>query len=117
MNLKLAKSLLSFLAPEEVSSHFELISIEEYPDYFVLEFEELKELIPNGLSDYDVKMDGFLNKIELHTFPQKGKACFLHIKRRRWTDIHTGTNYSNTYRFHKEGMKTTDELGAFLKKK
>ncbi len=117
MDLSLAQSLLSFLAPSEVIDHFVLISISETPDYFVLEFEEHEHLMPSDVANGSVKLNGFMNKVELHTFPQKGKACYLHIKRRRWTDTNTNESYSNNYSFHKEGMKATDELGAFLKKK
>ncbi len=116
MTLELIKSILHFLAPKVVIDNFELVSVNEYPDYYTLEFEELSELVPDELSGCDFKLSGFTNKIELHTFPQKGKSCYLHIKRRKWTDKKTGKIYSNNYNLHKEGSKATNELGAFLKK-
>ena len=117
MNLELAKSLLSFLAPSIVTDNFELVSIREELDSFVLDFEEFAELVPPELSACEFKLNGFENPIELHTFPQKGKKCFLRIRRRKWTDKQTGRSYSNKYNLHKPGMKTTDELGDFLLKK
>ncbi len=117
MTLELAKSLLSFLAPSVVIENFELVSIEEKSEYFVLGFEEFKHLVPSELSGCDFKLSGFKNKIELHTFPQKGKAYFLHIRRRNWVDKKTEKSYCNHYDIHKQGMKTTHELGVFLKKK
>jgi len=117
MNLELAKSLLSFLAPSVVTDNFELVSIREQSNSFILEFEEFEQLVPAELSTCEFKLNGFENPIELHTFPQKGKACFLRIRRRKWVDKQTGRSYSNEYNLHKPGMKTTDELGDFLKKK
>ena len=73
-------------------------------------------LAPKALSDCNFKLNGFESKLELHTFPQKGKACYLHIYRRRWLDKETGKSHSNDYTFYNQGMKATAELGAFLKK-
>ena len=116
MNIEIAKSLLSFIAPTEVIENFEFVSIKENPDHLILEFEEFDHLIPEKLKGRETKSNGFMNKLELHTFPQKGKSCYLHIKRRRWEDKSTGDNYSNHYDLYKEGMKSTHELGEFLKK-
>ena len=116
MDKSLSESLLSIVASEEVVSHFELVSISETDDYFILKLEEYSDLIPSSLEGKSVKLNGFENKLELHTFPLKGKSCFLHIYRRKWSDKDTGISYSNNYTFHKTGMKATDELGFYLKK-
>ena len=116
MNLELAKSLLSFIAPDVVIENFELVSIKENTEYFILKFEENESLVPSELSCRDFKLNGFENKLELHTFPQKGKSCYLNIYRRKWVDKQTGKTYSNDYNLHKKGMKATNELGEFLKK-
>lgn len=116
MDLEIAKTLLSFLAPKVVIENFELVSIIENEDYIILEFEEFGHLIPLELKGQKTKQNGFMNKLELHTFPQKGKSCYLHVKRRRWEDCSTGTSHCNSYDFHRAGMKATNELGEFLKK-
>lgn len=116
MKIELAETLLKFIAPQVIIDHFELVSIREYPGHFTMEFEELATLVPSELSCCATKLCGFTNKIELHTFPQKGKSCYLNIKRRKWEDRSTGKTYSNNYDLHQEGIKATDELGAFLKK-
>ncbi len=116
MNIELAKSLLGLIAPQVVIDNFELVSIQESTASLIFEFEEFADRMPSALEGKSIKHDGFMNKIELHTFPQKGKSCYLHIRRRRWTDKTDGTSYSNTYEMHSMGMKATDELGVFLKK-
>jgi len=116
MNLEIAKSLLNFIAPEAVVNNFELVSIDETSEHLILQFEEFKNLIPKVLLGCDFKLNGFESKLELHTFPQKGKACYLHIYRRRWLDMETGKSHSNNYTLYNQGMKATEELGAFLKK-
>ena len=116
MTLELFKSILSFIAPQEVIDNFELVSFQEYPDYIILEFEELSTLAPSDLLERDFTLDGFYNKIELQTFPQKGKSCLLHIRRRKWKDSETNKTCGNQYELHKEGIKATNDFGAFLKK-
>ncbi len=116
MTLELAKSLLGLLAPEVVINNFKLVSISENTGGITLRFEELTDLVPTVLQGRVFKENGFMNKIELHTFPQKGKSCYLQIFRRRWFDNQSGKSYCNNYDLHKKGIKATDELGAFLKK-
>lgn len=116
MKLELAEFLLSFVAPKVVRDNFKLVSAQENTEHFVLEFEEYKHLVPEELLSRDFKLNGFENKLELHTFPQKGKSCYLHIRRRKWYDNETCKSFSNDYNLHKKGMKATDELGDFIKK-
>jgi len=116
MNLEAVKSLLGFIAPLEVVKNFELVSVHETSEHIILRFEEYETLVPAVLSNSKIKLNGFESKLELHTFPQKGKACYLHIHRRRWLNKETGKCYSNTYNLYNQGVKATEELGAFLKK-
>ncbi len=116
MTLELSESLLSLLAPAVVINNFKLVSISENTGGIILRFEELSDLVPAFLHGRNFKENGFMNKIELHTFPQKGKSCYLQIFRRRWLDKESDKSYYNDYDLHKKGIKATDELGAFLKK-
>ncbi len=116
MTIELLHNLLGFIAPPEVINNFELVSFKEQSNCIILKFEELAKLVPSDLEGKKFKLCGFANKIELHTFPQKGKSCYLHINRRKWEDLETGEIYSNHYDLHKKGMKATDDFGAFLKK-
>jgi len=116
MTLELIQSLLGFVTPKEIIDNFELVSINEKSDTIVLEFEELSDLVPEKLKGKRYKNNGFWNKIDLHTFPQKGKSCLLHIKRRKWEDQESGKSYGNHYELHPEGMKATKDFGAFIKK-
>ncbi len=116
MDKYLSDTLLSIVASDEIVTHFELVSISENEDNFVLRLEEYSTFLPIELDGKSTKLNGFKNKLEIHTFPLKGKSCYLHIYRRKWSDKDTGSSYSNNYTFHKTGMKATDELGFYLKK-
>ena len=112
----LYKELLSLIAPGIISEKFELSSILEKTDTITLFFEEKKELIPEELLGKEVVCDGFVNNVDLQSFPLKDKKVYLSIRRRRWKEKGTQVpSYCNQYELYNKGMKTTKEFGIFLK--
>lgn len=112
----LYKDLLSLIVPKEITENFELIEIVEKDHMITLCFEELASRVPEALQGKIVVLDGYLNQLELQTFPLKDKTVYIAIRRRRWKEQGVTTaSHSNTYELHIEGMKTTKEFGAFLK--
>ena len=59
--------------------------------------------------------DGFMNSLELQTFPTQGKKVFLLLKRRRRKLKGDRQSYYNNYSFNPKGMKATKKFRAFLK--
>jgi len=115
MKEELLSGIIELIAPGEISKNFELDSIQEKRDSIIIIFEEKKDLIPKGLEGKEAVLDGFLNPIALQTFPLKDKTVYLLVKRRRWKELDTTISYFNKYNLHREGMKTTNEFGNFLK--
>jgi hypothetical protein len=112
----LYQDLLKLIVPKEITDNFELIEIIEKTNMITLSFEELTSRIPKPLSGKEVVLDGYLNQLELQTFPLKDKTVYIALRRRRWKEKgDSQQSYSNTYELHVEGMKTTKEFGAFLK--
>jgi len=112
----LYEDLLRLVVPQLIADNFILVRIIEKESSITLYFEEKPELIPDKLKDKESVLDGFVNKVELQTFPLKDKTVYLAIRRRRWKERNkAGISYSNTYDLHIEGMKTTKEFGSFLK--
>jgi transposase len=112
----LYQDLLKLIVPKEITYNFELIEIIEKTNMITLSFEELTSRIPKPLSGKEVVLDGYLNQLELQTFPLKDKTVYIALRRRRWKEKgDSQQSYSNTYELHVEGMKTTKEFGAFLK--
>ncbi len=112
----LYRELLKLIVPKIILKNFDLSEIKERNDSITLFFEKKKENIPEPLKGKEVVSAGFVNPVELQTFPVNDKKLFVSIKRRRWKE--KGTNdpiYHNSYSLHREGMKTTKEFGDFLK--
>jgi len=114
-NLLLELSKVFF--PLEIIDNFELTEINNYPDYIEIRFNELSELVPEELSGKGgVIKDGFLNPIELQTFPAKGKPLYLKLYRRRWKIRGEQESYWNNYQFNPYGIKATKRFAGFIKK-
>jgi len=116
MKEKLMQELIKLVAPGEISENFEIALIKEKNDSITITFEEKIELVPKELKGKETVLDGFLNPLELQTFPLKDKTVYLAVKRRRWKEKGSqGPSYCNTYNLHRAGMKTTNKFGDFLK--
>jgi len=107
--------LYSLLIPEEVLVSFEIDSIEEKEEDLFIYLTEKESCIPS--KDVDLVQNGFMNPLELNSFPITGKRCFLILKRRKWKlrRNHGSSSYTNAYDFTLEGTKATKSFGSFLK--
>ena len=111
-------TLINLLVPGYILAHFEYEHSEEISGVIRIHLAEKKDpphypkvLIGKGQRS----LNGYMNPIELQTFPTQGKEVFLLLKRRRWKLKGNDKSYFNTYSFCQEGMKATKEFGAFLK--
>ena len=116
MKNELIQELVSLIAPGAISENFEVKNIREDHGSITIYFEEKASLIPAALAGKEIVMNGYLNPIELQTFPLKDKRVYLSLRRRRWKEQGgSKRSYSNEYKLYREGMKTTREFGDFLK--
>jgi len=116
MKENLYYGLVDLIAPKEINKYFEISTITETKERITIVFEEKPDLIPKELEGKDAILDGFLNSLELQTFPLKDKLVYLSLKRRKWKERNkSNKSYTNTYNLHREGMKTTRQFGDFLK--
>ncbi len=63
MKEKLLAEIIELLAPEEINKNFEVVTVNEKKGSITITFEEMANLIPQGLKGKDVVLDGFLNPI------------------------------------------------------
>jgi len=111
-------TLIELLVPEYILAHFEYERVEKISGVIRVHLIEKQdpEHYPKDIVGKGEKvLNGYMNPIELQTFPTQGKEVFLFLKRRRWKIKGTNKHYYNTYSFYQEGMKATKEFGAFLK--
>lgn len=106
------------LVPERILANFEVYSIDEKRDWWLIDLREKADLIPEALIEFnDVVLDGFTNKIEVQSNSLGSmKPVYLHCYRRRWKRSNQKDHYSNSYELHEPGVKMVQELGDFFKK-
>ncbi len=111
-------SLIKLFVPDYILEHFEYENLQELRGviYIYLVEKNDKTHHPKEIKDKkEVLLNGFMNPLELQTFPTKGKEVFLILKRRRWKLKGSNKSYHNTYSFNDKGIKATKEFGDFLK--
>lgn len=114
---RLLKELQKVFFPLEIVENFELSEINNFAEYIEIRFNELPELVPSELTGKEgIMKDGFLNPIELQTFPAKGKPVYLKLYRRRWKLRGEPETYWNNYQFNPYGIKATNRFANFVKK-
>ena len=108
--------LYNLIIPKEILVSFEIENIKETEDIVEIDLVE-KEIIPPELNGKIAVLNGYMNPMELQSFPIQGRKCYLKLKRRRWKAQGTtdSTNCHNEYDFAAEGTKATKMFGAFLK--
>lgn len=110
--------VLQLLIPQEILECFELNQIVENETEVLFDLVEKERCVPHELKEETAVLNGYLNETTLQSFPQKGKRCYIHIRRRRWKEKGTSDNksYNNEYEFTAAGTMATKSFGAFLKR-
>lgn len=117
-NKSIETHILQLLIPEEVLEFFELNRIIENEEELLFDMTEKEACIPKALSGKETVMNGYMNSTTLQSFPQKGKRCYIYLRRRRWKEKGSVDNkgYSNEYKYTAPGTMATKSFGAFLKR-
>lgn len=111
------QQLLRCIFPEILADYFEVIDIQEsisQIDFWLDErnFMEKEDRKVGTVSSY-----GFTSERVVQDFPLRGKAVYLHVRRRKWRDSSTGEIFSYSYDdLTAEGSKLSPEFVSFFKR-
>ena len=106
--------LISLLLPEEIVEYFDIIRIEKTPEHFIIELDEKNNPPKLDLGEKLISK-GFYEPVTIQDFPLRGRACYLMVRKRRWTLESTGEIISNNWKLSAEGTRMTNEFAIFLK--
>ncbi len=112
------RELIGLLVPEEILADFVYERLEQISGVIrihLVEKDDRHHYPRKIFGKGEIQQNGFMNPIELQTFPTQGKEVFLVLKRRRWKVKGVSGSFYNQYNYHQEGMKATRDFGAFLK--
>ena len=105
---------MKLLLPSELVDQFELVRVEPMADGTHL-FLDQRNIPPGEYEGHRLESKGFVDQVIIRDFPLRGKACFLHLRRRKWHDHTTGTSVYSSWGSVAEGTRLTAEFAAFLK--
>jgi len=114
------QEILTLIVPTEILEHFEYESHFEQSGVYtiaLIEKDDVNHIPKSILREGKVVLNGYMNPIDLQTYPLQGKEVFLRLKRRRWRlkKDESKKSYFNEYDFSYPGIKATKSFGAFLK--
>lgn len=102
------------LLPEGMLDYFEVSSSEKKEEGYWISLVE-KELYPTEFLGHKLTSKGFFESITVKDFPIRGKASYLKVKRRRWTNETLGKVVSRDWELVANGTRMTKEFASFLK--
>lgn len=106
--------LLKYLLPEGLLDYFEITKVDLTDNVFSISLSELN-IIPLEYASDKLISKGFYEEIKVQDFPIRGKAAFLYLKRRRWTNETTGKIVYRNWELVAKGTRLTNDFAAFLK--
>jgi hypothetical protein len=106
--------LIKHYLPEGLLDIFDITNFEQKTDSFAIHLEE-KNVLPTGFNSEEYESKGFYKAKIIQDFPIRGKAVYLHIKRRRWRRKDNGQAIHRDFTVVATGTKLTQELADFLK--
>jgi len=100
--------------PQGLLDIFDILSMEEQPNSFSIHLTE-KNQLPQAYNSAEYESKGFYKTKRIQDFPIRGKAVYLHIKRRMWRRKDNGKIIHRDFTIIAQGTKLTRELADFLK--
>lgn len=107
--------VLKTIFPEEITENFEFVDYRESPDRLDYWLDERGYMSHEDYKKGTVREYGFEPECEIQDFPIRGKAVFLHIRRRKWRDVTDGSVFTYNYDLTEQGSRLSPEFVAFLK--
>jgi hypothetical protein len=108
------KNFLDLILPQGILEYFLLTDFTSSTSEIRLYLEE-KNVIPEEYQGDKLISKGFFDEITVQDFPLRGKAVYLHIRRRRWLNQTTGAVVFRDWNMVAQGTRMTTEFASFLK--
>jgi hypothetical protein len=108
------EELLRTFLPEWLFDYFDVVKLEQKSESLHVHLDE-KKVVPDGFQSRQLISHGFTDSVTVQDFPIKGKAVYLHLRRRKWLDVITNEILSRRFDIAYQGTRLTKEFVSFLK--
>jgi len=110
--MPLEYDLASLILPLEILPYFEVIRVTKHEERIDLYLDECNN---PPKQPYTYISKGFTDERIIQDFPLRGRAVFLHVRKRKWQERETGHIVTNSYDLAHQGTHLTYEFASFLK--
>ena len=107
------KELLDLILPGDILAFFEVVKVTTTSDQIDIYLDE-KNISPAEYSGQGVLSKGFTVPTSIQDFPLRGRAVYLHVRRRKW-QLPSGDVVSNKFSLAADGTRYSREFASFLK--
>lgn len=108
------EQVISLFLPEGLLDLFEIVNVATDNETHINIWLDERHIPPQS-TETTYFSKGFTPVSVIQDFPVRGKALFLHIRRRKWLDLKTNQIISNTFDLTHLGTRMSKEFTAFLK--
>ena len=108
------QTYIEMILPEGILNYFEVTQFIKQESSYRIYLSETNSPPVEFASD-KLTSKGFFDAITVRDFPIRGKASYLHIKRRKWINETTGNIVFRDWNMVAKGTRKTQEFASFLK--
>lgn len=110
------KNILRDILPEILIDNFDVVKYEKTDEQFDVWLNEKKVQLKEDRENHKIISHGFTGYRRIQDFPIRGRACYLHVCKRKWLDKSTGEIFSYEWDLSEyDKTKLNAEFVAFLK--
>ena len=106
--------LIKSLLPEDLFNYFEIVKVDVADKSIEVHLDELN-IPPKEYSKEKLSSKGFHGAAVFQDFPIRGKAVYLHVRRRKWKIESNGKIISKQWDLSAQGSRYTKDFATFLK--
>ena len=108
--------LLRAILPDVLIDNFEVVNFEKTDFRFDIYLDEKKVQMREDKENSSVISHGFGEYRVIQDFPIRGRATYLHVRKRKWLDKDTGEIFSYEWELSEyDETRLNAEFVAFLK--
>ncbi len=108
--------LLRAILPDVLIDNFDIDRFEKSDTRFDIWLDEKKEQLREDKYNNDIISYGFGDYRTIQDYPIRGRATYLHVRKRKWLDKATGEIFSYEWDISEfDGTRLNAEFVAFLK--
>ena len=110
------EELLRAILPDVLMDNFDVVKFEKTDSRFDIWLDEKKVQMREDRKNHAIISNGFGEYRSIQDFPLRGRATYLHVRKRKWLDKDTGEVFSYEREVSEyDETRLNAEFVAFLK--